>query len=590
MNAAPPTNRATVCLLGLAAGPLVLALSASNGAIVRYTTTLPLGVSCVVAAALTVAVCAWVLRVAAPRVTAAVAAIALGTTLLGCLLLFARLWRPELHGMATIGGGDAGHHVWIANQLAHNHPRVYQGFTSFHAATWAFGQLLGGPFEGVRAAFFVGIAGWLSAGSLILVLATREAKRPWLAAGVGALLLLAIWFRIHLVWAHYNQADGFFAHIHGAASVLCLVLAAGVSSHWLQRALLLAAGVVVFRFTYALNAGDVLLACAAVVAGGAWSRRGEPKLRAALLAGAAAAVVVAAIAYAMLWPKIGKPGGIMAPDPAWNLAALAAGAAACVMWRRERPVAPVDDPAILMTRFAALLAVVPIFTICLFFALPDLPQEYYFHKYPLTALIALTGVAPAIAGRQLDAWLGSDLSERLSARNIGLLAAVMALLLLHVRATDNAGAVMRHGYLERAGDTVEMRQVERLHDPVTERVARRVMRTANAERGRYLNPRWPVFNFTDNVLNAWHPSAKRPVKGLQDERWQLFLHGALPEPGSCVFWPSTPATAQRYAALCARLSHATVCATIEKLKADSNRNCATLRADKPQEALCWLCK
>ena len=158
------SDRIAACLVATCAAAPVACLAIGAGGGLRYVTRLPLGICCALAAAAVIVMAGlWVASVAR-RLSPRNLAVCVVTLAVGVALLGRRLWTPELSGMVTIGGGDAGHHVFIANQLASSQPTIYLGFTAFHALAWALAQLFGGPFEGVRAAFYLTTAGWLSAG------------------------------------------------------------------------------------------------------------------------------------------------------------------------------------------------------------------------------------------------------------------------------------------------------------------------------------------------------------------------------------------------------------------------------------------
>lgn len=580
---------AVVIAVAWTATPLLLSLSVGSSAVARYCTSQPLWFCAVAMLLFSLWPATTLILRASSGVGRAPAASAAVLSTLGCLLLWWRLWNPELDGMATIGGGDAGHHVWIANQLAGEHPRVYQGFTTFHASAWIFAQLLGGgPFEGVRAAFYVGIAGWLSAGALLVVVLTRDCRSPLLATLIGGATLVGVWLRLHLSWAHYYQADGFYAHIHGAALVPLLLVVVAVVRVWHRRAVALGVVVVLYRFTYALNAGDVLLACAGVVAIDVrlnW--RTAPRLAKTFGAGAALSVLVAAAAFAMLLPKFGKPGGIMAPDATLNLGALLCGTGAAMLWVFANSPSGADRPSTRAARLAAYLAVVPIAVQLFYLGHPDWPREYYFHKYATNALFALTGLAPVLVGLGAEHLILAPRTARSIREFATLTVAVCVLCGASVRFADKASANLLDSYRRRAATVKPLAHVLRLHDSAAERIARSVMRQTQAREVVFQHPVWPVFNFSDNVLNAWKPAPKRPVKGLQDERWRLFLSGKMPTAGECVFWPDSDQNRTDFEGVATRHPNSEVASVVAKLSADATKQC---RAIRPGEPLCWVCR
>jgi len=573
---------------------------------IRYTFGLPMAVSAGLGAVAALLAIAILVRNMSERVDVGVAAIALLAMAVGCAMAVARLWKPEWAGMATIGGGDAGHHVWIANQLAFTHPRVYLGFTSFHTSAWTLAQLFGGPFEGMRAAFYLSTAGMISAGTLVLVAVIGpQGRRGRLAMVAGAIALGGTWYRLHLLWAHYNQADGFFAHLHGLTTVALFALAWLVFDRTWMRAIALGVAIVVFRFTYALNMGDMLVGAACLVAMDAWRRPGDltppfvRKLagrradglwRAALLIGAGLAAVLAVYSWATLWPKIGKPGGITAPAAGWNLVGLVAAIGAGVVWKRSPRLSPGPRHQRLIDVTLAIVAV-PALVIVLFLLVPSLPREYYFHKYALNALFMASVFACAAAASALGNQLLAhpDATRRRPWLRVVLIVALSG---VAVRGIDKGAAPIRHSYLERAGTVAPPRHAEALHDPWVERQVRAVLADQNKRLAGLMQPRWPVFNFTENILRVWRPVAARPVKGLQEERWASFLDGVEPAAGSCAFWLAGPGVDARFDDLQSRHPKARVNARRKALAASPDHRCMRSPAARGATdlSLCWVCR
>ena len=229
-------------------------------------------------------------------------------------------------------------------------------------------------------------------------------------------------------------------------------------------------------------------------------------------------------------------------------------------------------------RLTALLCGFAALVVGVVWLVPSLPREYYFHKYGLSALMLMTSVAPAAVA---TAWWPE--------RRLSVTAAVAMTICVWIVSADRAATPQRQGYLERSGQREPLRQVAALHDPAIERQVRSVLAATERQSAVLLLPHWPVFNFSDNVVNAWRYAAKRPVKGLQDERWELFLNGPPAGFKGCVFWPAGPRAEARRAAMNAANPRAKVPARIEQWAKEQETRCVAIRSELPDERLCWRC-
>jgi hypothetical protein len=181
------------------------------------------------------------------------------------------LYIRDFGGFPNLDGWDGGTHVLIKDQFATAIPAPYNGQITYHALAWWFEQILGlDSLQSFSAAFYIGVAGAVAFPVTILVsLLKEEMCTPRLSIIVGyvvsLLATLAIFWWVWLPLLHYNQAAGYYAHLFGLWPLGMLWAADAVVRSPLWRVTGLLLGLVLLRFTYALNLADAFVAVAFVL-------------------------------------------------------------------------------------------------------------------------------------------------------------------------------------------------------------------------------------------------------------------------------------------------------------------------------------
>ncbi len=510
--------------------------------------------------------------------------------------LFHLLWVPETHGLVTVGGGDAGHHMGIAHQVATLNPKVYVGQTGAHTTAWLLGQLAG-----------LGIAdalawGWIGGGmafyALVLaaVTATVRDLRPaaqWVAIPLAAGLMVSGSADYVPMWLHYYQAEGFFGHLYCLVPLALLLLASASADRWWLRVLAATCAVGVLRFTYALNAGEALVALALLAWGAALARGPRWWQRAALGLAGVGACGAAWFAWTKLWALQKMTGGIMPHDLTTEtvvlgtLTLVSAGVALCT-WVAGRALAL---PSLARVSRAAL--VLAVLALCPWLVHRhwdlhwDLPREYYYRKHATLALLTLSVALPALA-----ATLYAHAVERRQA----LALAVLAVATLHftdavVAKQALAGKRIAWSYRERVDPKVRWRINTPLWEPRTQARMQAVLRERGKRFGGYQHPSWPVHSAMNSAFPGWRPTVKQTVVDIKEARWKEWIQGLPARPGTCRFFTAARAELIGFARHDRRMKGKTF-PLVRQLLARRDLRCERWqppRKEQKPQRLCWVC-
>lgn len=449
---------------------------------------------------------------------------------LGCLFAWVGLYDRWWEGLVSLGGGDVGNHAIYLADFATTSPGAYHGFVAFYAVADAASRLLGPDvFAAFRAAFFATVFGSLACVAAAVALVDRPWDRAsWASlAALGLVVLNLLFFPL----LHYHQADGFYPHLFGVLPLFAAWVLHGASERPAARVAVLIGWVVVTRFTYGLNLGDVLLAAAALLA--LEARSLPPRRRRLALAAIAVSLLPAAgLVYARLAPLLGEAGAFRVP--LLPLTLLGEGLLAWLLANLPRTArrAGIDLPAeaLRLIRLPVAFAAVNI-AVHLLVAATGQPLRYYFFKYHFHAVALLVAASlalfpaaagPALAGKGLPAG-GRRALARWS------LAAVLGLFLI-------GGANGR--YLSSYREVVFGHPPWKRFKPLADRDGlARIQAALRAEGGRFgglLSAGWPLMHFMNGALGY-------PPLATTRWWWQVVPAGRdIPAPGACAFWYSGP--------------------------------------------------
>lgn len=173
------------------------------------------------------------------------------------------LYNIFFDGFVSLGSPDAGNHVQLSRIFFNSDPKTYNGFIGLYSYVFLLQKLGFDTFESFTLAFYTVVALVASAPFFFLALRANtglESPKKYWTEAVGVLLFsLPVFYRILLPSLHYNQGDGFWAHLFGLIPLILICLSYGLFSNVFVRLAALVFGIVVYRFVYGLNLGDMIL-------------------------------------------------------------------------------------------------------------------------------------------------------------------------------------------------------------------------------------------------------------------------------------------------------------------------------------------
>ncbi|WP_224371177.1 hypothetical protein [Hyalangium versicolor] len=503
------------------------------------------------------------------------------------------LYTPAFEGMVSVGGGDAGNHVSLKRHFIETEPDTYQKFVTFYALTHWLEVFFGlDAFESFRAGFYaIPLLVTLCLLAALAAVSRAGADRGKAPARLAQWLFLAgfgvlgtnILFRV----LHYHQADGFYVHLFGLVpTVLCWVLF-GLSRTRALRVAMLLFAIVLHRFTYGLNLGDVAAVSAVLTAVEAGGVSHSKRLRWGLIALAVGLGGAAAFAYRTLWQLHPVWGAIIAPE----IHAMIRGEAFLTVLLLILPFAarrmglPLGAEGARLARYAGVFGAINTFIQFLYLRMGFKP-EYYLFKYHLHGMVLVFGAAlvliSALAAQALVQW--GQRKPRASHAVLVPLVALWGIALFNLYA---ACRPYRDSFHERRFGTPPWRWLQPLVDREGQRRIEATLAREGAAFGGLLAPSWPLMNF----MNA---SLRRTVDA--DPLlfgWLQYTHGRVrQEPGFCVFWYATDADFAGYAADQAEQGGELADVT-QALHNLTGRRCEDYRAGWDEQLalrLCYLCE
>jgi hypothetical protein len=442
----------------------------------------------------------------------------------------ALVYNRHFHGLPNYqnsdgwGGADGGYHViffWDFVKRGHD---TYHGFVAMYSLWEALRRL------GSRH-LLVAIDGSLVYARVVAAVVPcaiafsvlhrfRGERRAWWAGAVAALVAtLAVQYLVVLPLLNFHTMGGFWAHVFGLVPLFFLWLADALVRPRLVRLAVLCAGLVLVRYTYALNLADLCGLFGALLVVEALGARTSPAwMRAALAAAAVAAFIAARHVFILSEPIFAQWGWVLehdvgAAERGLSLAVVA-GALTMLAW----PVrgAAAHSGIVRALRFPVLFAAADLIVLAFVRRLPP-TTFYYFNKYDVAALALAAGALVVVAAF----WAALCASQ---ARLPALAAALVAV------AVATAGVVRMHRSLA-AFDTGFREQVfggpyERSYPWVMPATLDRIQRTLDDEHkafGGYKSRHFAMRVTTNAIFDHG------------DIGWMHQPH-LDDSPGHCIFW------------------------------------------------------
>ncbi|MCP3098683.1 hypothetical protein LZ198_07310 [Myxococcus sp. K15C18031901] len=448
---------------------------------------------------------------------------------------FHGLYTPAFGGLVSVGGGDAGNHVSLRHAFVETTPLIYEQFVAFHAFTHWLEVFFGlDAFGSFRAAFY-SLCFLVPLCMLVGLCAITEDRgveghtAPWLLLG-GLLATSPLLLPI----LHYNQADGFYAHLFGLAPLLAGWALFGFFSSRAVRIVVLLGSVGLLRYTYGLNLGDALLTSAVLVAVEAAGVTHPGRARWGLAALAAGLGFAATFAYWKLYPLLPVTGGIITP----HIHAMLRGEAVLAVLLLVLPRAArwmglsLGDAGVRLARYAGVFGAInaSVQFLCLRLGTP---REYYLFKYHLHGVVLVLCAALVVLAALLAQALSRWMQRQGRPAHMGFLvpAVLVGIAVFNLNA---AVAPYRESYDERTSGHAPWRTLTALSDPDGWKRIQATLSREGARFGGLIAPSWPMMNFMNAGLRR--EVVEEPLRF----GWEQYIHGLVREgPGLCVFWYAT---------------------------------------------------
>ena len=417
------------------------------------------------------------------------------------------MWHPLYDGLPSVGGGDAGQHVYFASRFFDSAPDIYQGFVATYGIAYIFHDLLGLDwFETFRALFY-------ATGILILIIIVASAlPRSWKSPGFPVFLFGGFYIAQYLLFPilHYLQADGFYPQLVSAFALLAACLLYDRSLSWFEKTAALATLIFFTRYTYGLNLADEVVITGIFLLLDA--SKAPPRLQRPVKVLGVLLLLGSIELYRRLLVVSSLVGATVPVLPLPIIAGTATLGAGLLFFR-----APGDRAAL----FAALLGLVSAAVEGAYLLSGHTPG-YYLFKY---------GILPSLLLAAASLRLAVGISDDLFQGEEPFWKSLLPLLL--------AGAGLwglktgyepyRPGYVERTRKTALNQIVQPLADRDADRFIRETLRTRHARFAGFINDAdWPVHQFENASFGLYKD---KPLYKTLDARL---------EPGSCLFWNSSP--------------------------------------------------
>jgi len=432
------------------------------------------------------------------------------TLLLGAFALF-RLYDPKFQGMPSVGGGDAADHAFYTEQLLYT-ASPYNGLVGFHAVSLWLETLFGfDPFETFRFVTYLSGAALYFLTFIVFVAASDERQQERFPAQLyAAALFLAISELSFLPLFHYLQADGFYPQLFGALVLFLAWCGYSTATVAWGRAVLVFC-VLLSRFTYVLNTGELLIVIGALAL---IESRGKGTRRGAYYAVAAGAGAAAFEIYKTLLQLAPLEGGLRGYDLPVAIAATGLLSLALLNFGLKQS----DGIAKRSAQFAGLYGVATAAAQLTYLA-SGLPARYYLIKHGFYSILLLCCVSSIT--------LVLVLCDR-RVRITRSLTAVALIVGLAVQAFSLRAYYP--SYHQRAAWSKVTPELYPLADRQAWPIVEDLLARRSSRFGGFItSPYWPLCQFMNASLGYFHyrrqPFYRDPALSMK--------------PGRCVFWSST---------------------------------------------------
>ncbi len=526
----------------LASLPLPFLLSGA----VRFLTGWTLGTSLLLCVAtMGLALCMYVWRAPAwnesPTRVPVIAALAMMAM---TIAWFFRLWwTPVFRGLPnTIWGVDVGNHALLYLRFTEGDHQQYEGFVGLYALIHWYRQTFGAwlsktnaIYFGIRFAHYVCMLAVPVALGLVPYPALAQLRTTRQQLVASALIIpFAMSVLTFLIFppAGYYQAEGFYSQIVGVYPLMLGWLCFGLLENPALRFLVCMFWVVVQRFSYGLNLGDLLLTLAYLWSYEAWAIR-PLWLRWGAVLFVPVALAAACLVDDKLYALRGAHGYFINHSVPWVLGGQLVLSSALLSAPAALHAAGVSvtDPAQRLWRYAGTFGLVNGALTMLYFAY-DAPLEYYILKYSLYPVILVCAASVGPIASVIAHMVSSDLKTLLRRESMRLIVAMLAVGALSAGALRHGHASYRPLAVERYERTRPNMVLFSHYEPKVDAFIDRTLETRNAQFGGYYDPYWPRMFLTD-ALRFQFSAVPDFVYNRAFERAERMFED---KPGHCYFY------------------------------------------------------
>lgn len=444
------------------------------------------------------------------------------------------LYNVYFDGFVSLGSPDAGNHVQLSRIFLNSDPKTYNGFIGLYSYVFMLQKLGLDTFESFTLAFYTVVALVASAPFFFLALRTNtrleSTKKYWIEA-VGVLLFsLPVFYRILLPSMHYNQGEGFWAHLFGLIPLILLCLSYGLFSSLFSRLAALLFGVVVYRFIYGLNLGDLILTAGILMLCELFKDNTLGRWRNLLLSMAILLAAGSLFAYTKLYVLNDVTGAIVPPKIFNSLLGQCLTIVVLGIYYLLTPT--ITNSFSRIIRFVGVFIAINL-VVQLVYLIAGLPQLYYFQKYNfhsvfLGCLVAIPILADLFERTIFNVLLiikkKKELSSQAIRSNLHMFVSIL-ICVLALSEVNNAHHIYKKSFRERLwGKPPTWNFNSPLVDRKAEKIISDWLRDENKTFGGLVVCDYSIVNFM-NASFGYNRGIDLLRKG-----------GGLPTNNQCVFW------------------------------------------------------
>ncbi len=438
-------------------------------------------------------------------------------------MVFAKLYNPIFDGLVSVGGGDAGDHVYYTELYGNSEHDVYNGMVGFHAvAFWIMKASGWNAFEAFRFIFYLtAFLLLMLIGLIIPSVIEKNSKYAALAPFIFFFFSLYPANKLILPLFHYLQADGYYPQLFGLLPLFLCWYLFTLTRNFIERGLLLAATIIVYRYTYGLNLGDLALASTLLIA----LDRNIPLNSRTLRLGIALIGTLASLEIYSHFIQLTSKGGMTVDFD--YVRVIIGSAILAISLLKAVEFAPNPREATAYS-FAGAFGFVVV-TAQIAYLISPLPLGYYFYKYNFHATFLLSTAALLFA--TMFAVRAFD-NRSYALRPVGVLVAVVIGFVFLI----DGYKIYRTSYKERVHARASFDVIKPLADTEALVRIREVLDDEKKKFGGFITtPDWQLAAFMNAAL-GFYPWQKLPFYREPNLRLRK---------GVCVFWYSSTADLER---------------------------------------------